>query len=269
MGNTRDEVGPDTTVQSVDRAVTILEILARGRATGVTEVAAELGVHKSTASRLLSVLERRGLVEQVRGRGPYRLGFRLLLLAGSAAGELDLARVSGPTSAWLAEQVGETVNVAVQDGDAAVNVAQVRGSASVTSHNWIGQRTPLHATSSGKVLLAHLDPAQRRALTEAPLERFTAATITSSAALEEQLRAVAAEGWAATFEELEVGLNAVAAPIRSAAGTVVAALSVSGPSYRLGADMLGEATALVCKAAREVSELLGSAEHAGPVASGR
>lgn len=259
MGNTgcNDEPKGDGTVQSVDRAVTILEILARDKQAGVTEIAAELGVHKSTASRLLAVLERRGLTEQVRGRGPYRLGFRLLLLAGSAAAQLDLTQASRPVCEWLADEVGETVNVAVKDGDAAVNVAQVRGSAAVTSHNWIGQRTPLHATSSGKVLLAYLPRADCDRLLAEPLERFTPATLTRADVLRAQLAEAAERGWAATFEELEVGLNAVAAPIRSCEGAVIAAVSVSGPSYRLGPEVLPDAAVLVCKAAQDISDLLG------------
>src|SRR3954451_9621929 len=110
-------------VQSVDRALSVLEILAvRGEA-GVTEIAAELGVHKSTAFRLVAVLETRGFVEQLADRGKYRLGFGIVRLAGATTAQLDLAREGRRTCAELAALVGETVNIAILDGGRAVNVS--------------------------------------------------------------------------------------------------------------------------------------------------
>lgn len=143
-------------VQSVDRAVSVLEILAKLGEAGVTEISEELGVHKSTAFRILGVLENRGLVEQERDRGKYYLGAGVLRLVGAAAIRLDISQEGQPVCRALAEDTGETANIAVLDGDAAVNIMQARGSAAVTAYNWLGRRTPLHATASGKVLLAHL-----------------------------------------------------------------------------------------------------------------
>ncbi|MFG1702390.1 IclR family transcriptional regulator [Nonomuraea sp. M3C6] len=239
-----------TTVQSVDRAIAILEILAREGATRVTDLAVELDVHKSTAFRLLAALEQGGLVEQSGDRGRYRLGFGVVRLAGAATAQLDLSRESRPVCLRLAQAVGETVNIAVpQDGDT-VNISQVRGPAAISGHNWVGQRTPSHATSSGKVLLAF--GALRL---PAGLERYTPRTITSEAGLE--LGEIRERGWAATVEELEVGLNAVAAPIRGSDGSVVAAVSASGPSYRLTPDRLPEVGELLVEGAREISQRIG------------
>ncbi|MEV4109180.1 IclR family transcriptional regulator [Nonomuraea sp. NPDC049695] len=239
-----------TSVQSVDRAIAILEILARDGATRVTDLAAELDVHKSTAFRLLAALEHGGLVEQSGDRGRYRLGFGVVRLAGAATAQLDLSRESRPVCLRLAEEVGETVNIAVpQDGDA-VNISQVRGPAAISGHNWVGQRTPSHATSSGKVLLAF--GALRL---PAELARYTPRTITSPDGL--GLEEIRERGWAATVEELEVGLNAVAAPIRGSDGSVVAAVSASGPSYRLTPDRLPEVGGLLAEAAREISQRIG------------
>ncbi|GAA3596482.1 IclR family transcriptional regulator [Nonomuraea rosea] len=243
-------MGNSTTVQSVDRAIAILEILAREGATRVTDLAVELDVHKSTAFRLLAALEQGGLVEQSGDRGRYRLGFGVVRLAGAATAQLDLSRESRPVCLRLAEAVGETVNIAVpQDGDT-VNISQVRGPAAISGHNWVGQRTPSHATSSGKVLLAF------GALRLPPeLERYTPRTITSEPGLE--LGAIRERGWAGTVEELEVGLNAVAAPIRGGDGSVVAAVSVSGPSYRLTPPRLPEVGELLVEGAREISQRIG------------
>jgi IclR family transcriptional regulator, acetate operon repressor len=246
-----------TAIRSVDRAVDVLELLAREGTSSVTDVAAAVGVHKSTASRLLSALEARGLVEQVVDRGKYRLGFGIVRLAGAAAVRLDLVEQSRPVTRRLAAEVGETVNVARLEAGAAVNLDQVRGPAAVTTHNWVGQRTPLHATSSGKVLLAHLDADARERILAQPLERFTAATITDPDVLRRQLVDARAAGWASTAEELETGLNAVAAPVRGRDGAVVAAVSVSGPSYRLTADRIPGVAAAVVAAAVEIGERLG------------
>ncbi|GAA4008362.1 IclR family transcriptional regulator [Allokutzneria multivorans] len=244
-------------VQSVDRAVSVLEILAKHGEAGVTEVAAELGVHKSTAFRLLGVLEHRGLVEQAVDRGKYRLGVGIVRLAGATAARLDLSQETRPVCEQLAAELGETVNVAIADHDAAVNVAQVRGSAAVTSHNWVGRRTPLHATSSGKVLLAFLPPEQLRVALSRPLARFTDNTVTSTKSLREQLVRVRDTGCAFSVEELEIGLNAAAAPVRSYDGTVVGAISVSGPAYRLTAQRLAEVTEQVVRAGVEASRRMG------------
>lgn len=248
-------------IQSVDRAVAVLELLAREGEASVTDVGTALRVHKSTAFRLLAALEARGLVEQVAERGRYRLGFGIVRLAAGATMHLDLVEQSRPVTRRLAAEVGETVNVAILQSDCAVNVDQVRGPAAVTSHNWIGQRTPLHATSSGKVLLAHADPAERERLLSLPLERFTPATITDQGVLRGQLEEILHRGWGFTIEELERGLNAVAAPIRAHDRAVIAAVSVSGPSYRLTPERIESAARAVVVAATEISERLGYAER--------
>jgi len=221
-------------VQSVDRAISVLEILARGGEAGVSEVAADIGVHKSTAFRLLGALEARGLVEQNRERGKYQLGFGILRLASAIPGRLDLIRQARPVLDELAAEFDETVNLAVLRSHYVVNVDEAHGSAAVAAQNWIAQLTPLHATSSGKVLLAHLDENKRAALLDtAGLARFTSRTITSRRALAVEMATVLAQGHATTFEEYEEGLHAVAVPVRDHTGAVVGAVSVSGPAYRL------------------------------------
>ena len=244
-------------VQSVDRALSILEILARRQDAGVTEIGKELGVHKSTAFRLLAVLENHGFVEQTEERGTYRLGFGIVRLAGAITAQLDLTRQSREACERLAGDLGETVNLAILDGDRAVNITQVRGAAAIASHNWIGQQTPLHATSSGKVLLAFGPSGVRASVLADPLERLTGATVTDAAALKAELDRIRENGWACTAEEYEVGLNAVAAPVRGADGSVVAALSISGPAYRLTVDSFGEIAERVIDAADEVSGRMG------------
>jgi DNA-binding IclR family transcriptional regulator len=138
-----------------------------------------------------------------------------------------------------------------------VNVLQEFGNSAVGSRNWIGRRTPLHATSSGKVLLAFADEALRETILGQALPLHTESTVTDSAELARQLDQAVERGWAATNEELEVGLTAVAAPIRDGSGRVVAAVSVSGPSYRLTAASFDSVAARVIEAAAEISIRLG------------
>ncbi|MFJ8809559.1 IclR family transcriptional regulator [Streptomyces sp. NPDC102490] len=249
--------GAASAVQSVDRAVSVLEILARHGEAGVTEIADELEVHKSTAFRLLGVLENRGLVAQEKERGKYYLGAGVLRLAGAAAVRLDISQEGVPVCRELAGELGETANIAVLDDDAAVNVMQARGTASVTAQNWLGRRTPLHATASGKVLLAHLPPTLREGLLARPLHRFTEHTVTGAAVLRGELETVTGQGYAITQEELEIGLAAVAAPVRSHDGKVIASISVSGPVYRLTPDRLPDLAKRTLAAGIELSRRMG------------
>lgn len=257
-GSAVSNTGGQGTVQSVDRAVTILELLASHGEGGVTELAGHLGVHKSTAFRLVAALERRGLVEQVNGRGKYRLGPGVLRLAGASTARLDLVQESRSVTKSLAQLTGETVNVAVLSDGGALYVDQVAGSSALQPHNWVGQRIPLHATSNGKVLLSGLERDQ--VFREVPtLPVYTPNTISAEDALVRELDEVRRRGYAMAVDELEIGLSAVAAPIRNSHGELVASMSVSGPTFRMGTRRLLEIADAVMEAAREVSVRLGSA----------
>jgi DNA-binding IclR family transcriptional regulator len=255
MGNEKPQT-PAVQVQSVDRALAILDILATRGEAGVTEIAAELDVHKSTAFRLIGALENRRLVEQVAERGKYRLGFGIVRLAGATTARLDLPRESQPVCERLAAELDETVNVAIMDSGQATNIIQVYGTAAVTTRNWIGQRTPLHATSSGKILLAWAAEEDLESALDT-LERYTPHTITSRSKLLAELDEIREHGWGSTAEELEIGLNAIAAPIRGGSGDVIAAVSVSGPAYRLTVESYQEVAEKLCAGAAEISSRVG------------
>ena len=245
-------------VQSVDRALTVLEILAKRGVAGVTEIAGELGVHKSTASRLVAVLESRGFVEQLSDRGKYRLGYGIARLAGALTVHRDLAQAGRAVCQALAADTGETVNLAILDGGRVTNISEVRGSGAVAVQTWVGQSTPSHATSSGKVLLAHVPDLQLEALLGAELPRCTDHTITDLDLLARELDVVRERGWACTVEEYEPGLNALAAPVRDHYGTVVAAISVSAPSYRLAREDFPRVAERLVQAAEDFGRRLGN-----------
>lgn len=248
----------DSTVQSVDRAVSLLQALAAHGPTGLTELASGVGVHKATAFRLLATLEARGLVQQDGERGRYRLGPSARRLAAGAAGAQDVSAACRPLCAQLAEQVGDTVNLVVSDGSEITTVDQAVGSSIVASNDYVGRRGPLHATAAGKVFLAEW-PAERLArLCAAGLERFTEHTLVTTDALTADLDLVRSRGWALAREEHEAGLVVVGAPVRGADGAVVAALTAGGPTYRVSEDALPRIARQVVAAAERASWRLGA-----------
>lgn len=239
----------------MDRALRILTYLANVGEAGVTEIAGDLGVHKSTAFRLVSSLENHDLVEQPEGRGKYRLGVGLVRLAGATAARLDVVQQARDTVRGLAASTGETVNVAVLAGGSALYVDQSVGSSTLQPHQWVGQHVPLHATSNGKILISELDDAELPEVVDG-LERFTAATITTLPALRAELAKVRAAGHASAVDELEEGLAAIAVPIRNVGGELVASLSVSGATFRLE-SRLDDLLPQLELAGREVSRRMG------------
>ena len=238
-------------MQSADKALAILAAFDEGRADlGVSELAGELGMHKSTVSRLLGTLERRGLVRREGER--FAPGPELARLGALAVRGLTLAGVARPPLELLAERTGETVNLAVREGDRALNVLQVDAAHFVGVTDWTGRAAPLHASANGKALLAFGGG-------RAPgrLAKLTPRTIVDRGELRAELERTRSAGFAVAVEELELGLHAVAAPVFDAGGSCVAAVSVSGPAYRLTEPRLPAAGELCASAAADVSSRLG------------
>lgn len=227
------------TIQSIQRAVAILRSFTEAEPElRVTELSRRLDLHKSTVSRILGTLEQEGLVSHNPESGKYRLGLALISLAGVALGRLDVRGVAQPHLNQLVEISQETVNVTILDGQECVNVERAASPRPIRYVGWIGRRTPLHCTAAGKVLLSHLTPAQRSARLPRPLMRYTPETIVDEAALTASLHQVRRQGYAIVHEEFEEGFSAVAAPVFDHAGRVAGAISISGPTYRLGPDTI-------------------------------
>jgi DNA-binding IclR family transcriptional regulator len=225
---TDGEVAPNATYQSAERVLALLKTFDDSRVElGVAEIARALGVHKSTASRLAAALERTGFLARAGKR--YRLGVEVIRLGTVALRSFDLVATMQPGMEKVSQQTGETVNLAVPDGEDVLNVAEVPSTYILScSGGWIGRRTRPHAVANGKVLLAYGALPQPRTL-----ERYTPQTITTPGALAAELDQVRRDGYATAVAELEEGLVAVAAPVFDPAGTCVAALSVSGPEFRM------------------------------------
>lgn len=249
-----------STIQSVSRALRILKLFAPERPSwGVMEVARTIGIHKSTASRLMGTLEWEGFLESDPQEGNYRLGLQAAMLVNSAAHGGNLRSLVKPAMEELSQATQETINLTVIQGPECVNLEQIPSPHRIKNVGWIGRRTPLHCTSTGKAILAFLSPGERDRLLPARLERYTSRTITRRARLFRELEEVRRRGYAVAREELEEGLTAVAAPILDPEGKVVAALAVTGPTFRLPRERLLDAAARVVKAAARSSRRLGFA----------
>ncbi len=224
-----------SSIQSVKRAFDVLGTLGDGPL-GVTEVADRAGLPKSTAARVLATLVGEGAVEQVPGDTSYRLGPRLITLAAGFSLTRSLAAIARPMLTDLAEASGEAAGLAMPDGDLVHYIDQVDTVQPVLVRDWTGARIPLHAVSSGQVLLAFRTPAAIERYLERPMERFTDHTLTDADAVRERLREVRRQGCNWAMDEFEDGISSIAAPIADASGEVIAAVHVHGPSYRFPAE---------------------------------
>ena len=238
----------------IDRGAQLLALVLESDAPrGLTDLAADAGLPKSTASRLLNALERNGLVEQQGERGRFRAGPVVLRFAGGLAGRNLVDMAQRPMGA-LADATGETINLGVPGLGGVEHLAQVEGKHFLGTTQWVGRTVPYHCSANGKVLLAY--DAARTPL-DGPLEPLTSRTIVDPVILKSELRTIRREGFAAATDELELGLCAVAAPVFDEKGNAVAALSVSGPTLRLTPKRIAELRPLVIKQCRALSKQLG------------
>jgi IclR family transcriptional regulator, acetate operon repressor len=240
--------------QSIDRGAQLLALVLESEAPrALGELAADAGLPKSTASRLLGALERNGLVEQEGMRGAFRAGPVLARFAGGGLSARRLVELSERPMAALSEATGETINVAVAGAGGVEHLAQVDSVHYLGTSHWVGRRVPYHCSANGKVLLAFA----AAGATEGQLEPLTSRTITEPVLLAAELATVRREGFATAVDELELGLSAVAAPVLDDSGRAIAALSVSGPTLRLSPRRVAELRPIVIKQARALAEQLG------------
>jgi IclR family transcriptional regulator, acetate operon repressor len=242
-----------SSVQSIRRAFAVLGALGDGPL-GVTEVADRAGLPKSTAARLLATLVAEGAVEQVPGDSAYRLGPRLVTLAGGFSLNRSLATISRPILAELAAASGEAAGLGVPDGDLVHYIDQVDTPNPVVVRDWTGARAPLHAVSSGQVLLAFRSATAVDRYLDRPMESFTPRTLVEPEAVRDRLHEVRRTGFAWALEEFDPGISSVAAPIADGSGEVIAAVHLHGPSYRFPpTDRRAELAGLVVGGAARIA----------------
>ena len=238
--------------QAVDRAAELLSrVVLADEPPAFATLVTGTGLAKSTASRLLQALERHRLVARD-DSGGYAPGPLFATYARRHDPIDELVTLARPTLDRISEATGETVNLAVARGYGVVQVAQVDSTFLLGTTNWVDVDVPPHCSALGKVFYA----AGALPLPSGELERRTARTVTDPAELAAELRSFAKRGYAVTSGELEVGLDAVAAPVRDRTGSVVAALGVSGPSDRI-CSRVPQLGALLTTCAAELSDALG------------
>ncbi len=251
-------------IQTVLNALRMLEVFHKESEMGVSDLARRLDLHKNNAFRLLATLELAGYIQQTPKTELYHLGPRCLELGHAFARSHSLIDQARPILEELANSTGETIHLGVRSGVEVVHLDGVLPEQLVLTGLRVGERAPAHCTALGKVLLSGDDVdlsahAGENSGQPAVFERFTESTCVDAAKLADELRAVALNGYAADLEEYSVGLRCVAAPVHDASARVVAALSISGPSFRLSPKVLhGEGAQAVTRAASQLSQKLGS-----------
>jgi DNA-binding IclR family transcriptional regulator len=254
-------------VQSVDRALALLEALAEaGHATGLVELSERVELDASTAHRLLQTLQARGFVRQEEGTRRYSLGLRAFEVGNAVDFVNELRHACRPALETLAEKSLETTNLVIRSGWKAAIIEYWPSQYFLRIQAEVGRLLPLHATASGKVLLAACSAEELEAfLRHGRLAALTPRTLTNADELRQDLEWVRTQGYAVDDEEYEVSVRCVAAPVRNRDGRVVAAVSVSGPTVRMQSNEVNLFIQLVKRSGADISRTLGYEEPAVPV----
>ncbi len=241
-------------IATVGRAFAVLDALADGgRELGTNEIARRTGVNASTVSRLLATLVEVGVVEHVRDSGRYRLGLRLLELSSVVLARLDVREVARPQLRRLVQATGETATLSAPGERTAITVDYVQSPSSVQSVARLGRPGVLHATATGKVMLAF----GRAAVPTGRLPRYSERTIATREALVEEIERVRGQGWARALGEREPELNAIAAPILNDRRELAAIVGLQGPASRFTGEAVRRALDELLRSAAAVSRALG------------
>jgi DNA-binding IclR family transcriptional regulator len=258
-------VPKSTTIQSLQRGLGILELVARnGTGLSMVEVSREIGLHTSTTFHLLRTLTLLGYLIQDEGTRKYRLGSKVFALATAANTEVQLLQLSTPLLAEIAQRTGDTAQLAIYDHGEVLMINRAEGDSPVGLAERTGIPRPAHCTALGKVLLAHATAAELKAYLERhELKPFTPRTITAIPSLKAELARVREQDFAFDDEELAQGIRCLAAPVRNFAGQVVAAIGVSAPVWRLETDRIPHLTEMVKAMAHRLSQQLGNGNGTG------
>ncbi|MFM1825966.1 MAG: hypothetical protein RLZZ37_601 [Actinomycetota bacterium] len=232
-----------TGTQAVDRAADLLvEVLKSEKPVTFSYLTNKSGLAKGTASRLISALERNGLLQRNK-KGEIETGITINQFASRISSINRLVTKLQPVMRQIGNETGETISLAISGNDAVENIAQIDAKYLLSSRNWIGQKVPFHASAAGKVLLAF----QNIDISKMKLDKLTNSTIISKADLEKEISKVRENNYAVIIDELEMGLVAISVPVKNEIGEVIAALSVSGPSTRLNQQKIKEIIGLLKK----------------------
>jgi IclR family acetate operon transcriptional repressor len=262
-GRPRLATGPDDmgSVQSLDRAIALLTIVAAADGLSLTEISRESGIAMSTAYRLLATLQKHGMVEFEDGTQLWFVGVETFRIGSSFLRRRKLAERARPIMQSLIGRCAETVNLAVLEDMSLVFVSQIETHEPLRAFFRPGTRSPLHSSGAGKAILSHLPEERVRAIVaRRGLPRYTEHTITDAALLTDELAAIRQRGFALDDEERHVGMRCVAAAIFNEFGEPVAGVSVSGPTARVTLDAALAYGPLVRDAARDITHAIAGKE---------
>jgi len=245
-------------IQSLDRGLEILFILAEHKSRGVTELANDLQVNKSTVFRLLETMENRGLVQQDEVTAKYRLGLGLLHISEGLVKNLDIMNISKPVLKQLMDSTKESAHLCTFTNDKVYVVDQVKSNYPMKVSAAIGHEEPIYCSSVGKCILAYLPEEKRnKILDEVQLIAYTEKTKTSKKALIQELEQIRQNGYALDDEELSVGVCCIAAPIYNHKGEVKNCIGISGPSARIRPENIDSYINKLKIAAHNISQSMG------------
>jgi IclR family KDG regulon transcriptional repressor len=246
-------------VQTLDRTLDIIELLAtKPKGLGVTEIGQLLSLHKSTVHRLINALAQRGYISKEPKSGIYKIGLKFIEISSLFFHQIELKTEALPYMRHLAEQTGQTVHLAILDGDDVVYIEKVDALQSLRMYSQIGKRIPVYCSGLGKVLLSGLSPGNRQEIIfKNNLVKYTPNTILDRDILLKQIDDVIKLGWALDDEEHEEGIRCIAVPIYDFTGKIIAALSISGDKQILSPGQDSYNSGLILVTAGEISKRLG------------
>jgi DNA-binding IclR family transcriptional regulator len=241
-------------IQVIDRMSSLLDAVARyPEPVSLKVLAAETGLHSSTAFRILDSMLSNGFVERD-GAGKYQLGRKLLSLGSRVSAQSDVRQIALPIMTRLRDELGESVNLTIREGDEVVYIEKATPNRMMHVQQLVGSRAPLHVTAVGKLMLAMGgDEECRSYATRTNLPAYTRNTINNLPALLQEAEQLRQQGYAYDDEEAEIGVGCIGTLIYDASGNIIAGLSISAPIERRQAAWVNN----LLQAAREISEEFG------------
>jgi DNA-binding IclR family transcriptional regulator len=250
---------PSYPLKALDKSLAILEVLSQENSPlSIAELSERLGIYPSTIHRILDTLRYWGYVEQDSDTQRYQLGLKVLELGMTKHQGMELVKEAAPYLKELQNQSNETVYLAILDEGEVLYLGREESSQSIRMVSKVGSRVPAHCTALGKILLAYLDEEERKKiLKETELSRFTDNTITDEEEIKKEFRKVKEQGFAQDREEYEKNVCCIAAPIRNHQGRVIAAISISGPAFRLNTGRRRQLRGILIQISKKISTRLG------------
>lgn len=253
-----DDKTAQNTIKSLDRAMEVFEFLSESQGKALSTLASDLGQSPATIYRILVTLEGRGMVEFDQAEQVWHIGSRAFVIGARFLKRTSLVDSARPIMRHLMAATGETANLGIEQNGHVLFVSQVETHATIRAFFPPGTLSRLHASGIGKALMAQMDtPRIDKLLSQAPMEQFTAHTLTNRDALLADLDKTRTRGYAIDGEERNLGMQCIAAPVFDIHGEAIAGISVSGPTSRVGADQIAGFSVAVVAAAQELSAAIG------------